>query len=355
MKFADISKLIGIAVIFLTVSCKKEAKDLALPYRKAVPVVLGSHVSAYDLREILFTLDIAVFKGDNETNEIQELTGLPDSSFKFTDYLTSDLSSNSWVRHKIEKIDYTDTIHQRTFSTMILIDQSAGPENFDSTDYYNQRFQAFNAFYKTLNGQGKVIFSSYNRSEKDHKVVLNIINKEFSDNWDAATAKELLDLTHQQSGTSGLFDALEQAIDYISAINTENKSITLFVRNKDDGYSNSSLDNIISLAKSKNVKINIIWLIRQTSNVDLPSLRRLSSGTGGFSVYMGSIYQSTSVFLGLSRLLKLETGFYRIHVKMTIEEPNWFASRYSTGIYLYYYMDGYDRWNYSPFVLEKPY
>ena len=113
------------------------------------------------------------------------------------------------MRHSIEKAEFVDTVSQKTFTTMFLIDQSSAPENFDSTDYYNQRFLAFNAFYKTLEGQGNVVFSYYNKLSTGHDV-LTVINKDFSDRWDPVTTKALLDLTHKQAGSSGLYDALHQ-------------------------------------------------------------------------------------------------------------------------------------------------
>lgn len=341
------------SAVFLD-SCKKVPDSLDLPYRKDVPVLLSTKINAFDLREIRFSIDMAILKGDNETKEVEEFTGLPDSSFKFLDYITTGLDTNTWVRHTIEKAEYTDTISYNTFSTMFLIDQSQSPENFDSTDYYNQRFQAFNAFYKTIDGQGRVIFSSYNRASSERTEVLKIINSQFSESWDPETARSLLGLTHNQAGTSGLFDALEQAILYLSEISTDNKSITLFVRNKDDGLSRLDMEGIISLAKANNVKINIIWLIHETVNVDLKTLRQVSTRTGGFTVYMSSINQSTTVFLRLAKLLKYETNFYRVFVKLSIDEPNYFAPKYSTGIYIYYYVSQFFKWSYVPVFLEKP-
>ncbi|TAL73828.1 MAG: VWA domain-containing protein [Bacteroidetes bacterium] len=352
MRFSLLSKVFVFGVIVLAGSCKKQPEDLRMPYRQNVPALLATRVSSYDLQEVNFSFDLAVLKGDNETKEVQEFTGLPDSSFRFIDFLTTFPSNNTWVTHIIEKTEYVDSVRQNTFSTIFLIDQSEGPEKFDSTDYYNQRFQAFNAFYSTLNRQGNVVFSAYSRTTTSHNV-LRIINNEFSDSWDEATAKSLLDLTHDQSGSSGLFDALEQAIRYFSAYNSENKSITLFVRNKDDGKSNLNLAGIIDLANLNHVKINVIWLIRNTANVDLNALRQLSSKTGGFSVYMGSIYQSSSVFLGLTKLLRMEMSFYRVFVKMNIGAPNYFLPKYSTGVYLYYSPE-FTYWNYVPLYLEKP-
>jgi hypothetical protein len=344
-----IYKTLYIILSVIAISCQKEGTEPALPYRIDVPVLLGTRVESYDLREIHFSFDLAVLKGDNETNAIQEFTGLPDSSFQFEDYEFN----KTMVTHTIEKAQFTDTIPRANFLTMFLIDQSNYPESFDSTDYYNQRFQSFNGFYKTLDGRGQVVFSSYKRVDDTHNV-LSIINTRPSDKWDPAIAGALLGLTHQQKGTSGLYDALEQAIMYLSTEISQNKSITLFVRNKDDTKSNLNLAGVITLANQYNVKINVIWMIHSTENVDLTALRQLSAKTGGFSVYMSSIHQSSTVFLGLTKLLTMDLMFYRVAVKMAIGEPNFFNAKYSTGFYLYYYTSQFYKWSWIPVYLEKP-
>ena len=344
-------KYLGSAFIILAIllsSCKDEPTVLEPPYRYDVPVLLATNVLKYESREIQYYLDLAVFKGDNETASLVELDSLPDSSFHFLDYEFN----GTWARYKVDTVEYRDSIPFNTFTTLILIDQSASPENFDSTDFYNYRFQAFNAFYRNLEGQGKVMFATYNRDNNEHDVI-EPVNSEFRDSWDAETAKSLLNLTHKQSGTAALFDALNQAIDLMSIKYGENKSICLFVRNRDDGKSLLSLDSIVAKAQLKGIKINVVWLIHDSQNTDLKALRKLSSKTGGFSVYMGKIYQSSTVFMALPALLCLRTHFYRIKVTLTIEAPNFFNPVYSDGMYLYYYPPTYFIWSYIPYLLEK--
>jgi hypothetical protein len=321
--------------ILLLTSCEEDPQVLNNPIRYDVPVLLATNVTNYDFQEISFKLDIAVFKGDNEINEVIEFTGLPDSSFKFNFF-----SDDNIVKCFIDKVEYIDSASFATFTTLVLIDQSAFPENFDSTDYYNQRFQAFNAFYKNLNGQGNVCFAYYNRKPNNVNV-LKVINTELSSKWDENVARALLNLTHNQSGSSGLFDALDQAISFIAARGTGNTSITLFLRNKDDGQSNITLNNLILKAKASNVKINIIWLINDITNVDGVTLRRLATKTGGFTVYMSYVFQSTTVFLQLPKLLKMETNFYRVSARITKEPPLFFnQTSYNPGVYIYYYPPG---------------
>jgi hypothetical protein len=183
---------------------------------------------------------------------------------------------------------------------------------------------------------------------------MKVINSELSDKWDENVARALLNLTHNQSGSSGLFDALDQAISFIAARGTDNASVTLFVRNKDDGLSNITLDNLILKAKASNVKINLIWLINDPVNVDASTLRRLASSTGGFSVYMDIILQSNTVFLQLVRLLRMETNFYRVTARITVPPPSFFnQTRFNTKVSVYYYTSKYLTGNNVFFALEK--
>ncbi|MCX6333862.1 MAG: hypothetical protein NT092_06095 [Bacteroidia bacterium] len=333
----------------LLTSCEEDPQPLSIPIRFDVPVLLATDVIYYDLQEIRFKLDIAVFKGDNELNEVFEYTDLPDSSFKFEDYVFNGDS----VKYFVDKVEYIDSSGFDSFTTLVLIDQSAYPENFDSTDYYNYRFQAFNTFYKNLNGQGKVCFAYFNRKQGDVSV-MKVINTQLSGEWNENVARGLLNLTHSQSGSSGLFDALDQAISFIAARGTDNTSITLFVRNKDDGQSSITLSNLILKAKASNIKINVIWLINDPVNVDANTLRRLATSTGGFTVYMDEILQSNTVFLKLSDLLNLHTYFYRITTRITVDPPTFFnQTRYNTKVSVYYYTSKYLTGNNVFFALEK--
>lgn len=335
------------------VSCEPDTGSVALPYRRDIPVLLGTHVRSYASKEIKFTLDLAVYKGDNSVNVVPDFTGLPDSSFRFEDYWYVKGIDSTRVTHQIEKTEFVDTSAFSTFSNLVLIDQSASPENFDTTDYYNERFEAFNAFCKNLNGQGKIAFASFRRISDEHDVV-DYINTNFSDTWDQATMLRLLNLTHLQGGSSPLYDALERAIYFISARNLENPSITVLIKNRDDGKSDINLDNLILLAKQSNIKINVIWLIHRYQNVDFSALRRLPYETGGFMVYMSSSYQMNSVFLRMPDLLRVTTSFYRIFVKMTATGPENFANAYNTGMYLYYYTSEFYQWNWFPVYFDKP-
>ena len=335
-----------LCMLMLLSSCKKEPDTLEPPYRHDASVLLAAKALKYELREIIFNVDVAILKGDNESKLVEDFNDLPDSSFNFQE------GKDERITYEVLNVEYRDTNAFSTFTTMILIDESAYPENFDSTDFTNYRFQAFNAFYRNLNAQGKVLFATYNRIGDEHNV-LRKINNTFSNQWEEETVLSLLDLTHKQSGTAALYDALKEAIEIMDVAEGENKSICLFVRNKDDGKSLNTLDEIIALAKEKNIKINVIWLIKDTQNTDLKALRKLSCKTGGFAVYMGKIYQSSTIFMALPDLLRLRYNFYRITVKMTIVSSSYFMETFNDGLRVYYFPPRFYIWNYVPYILEK--
>ncbi|MBI5217538.1 MAG: VWA domain-containing protein [Bacteroidia bacterium] len=236
-----------------------------------------------------------------------------------------------------------------------MIDQSDSVESYNISDPNNQRFQAINGFYKTLNGEGEVIFSAYARNGKLKDDTLTILNNDFSSEWDEETAKKMLDLTHTTGGTSCMYDAIYKMINYMAARPGSNKSLVVLARNKDDGKSAHTLDEVIQLAKDKNIKINLIWMIKNYLNVNFDALRKLPSKTGGFLVYNGYVYQLSTVFLGLKKILRNEYKFYRFRATLLIDSPDYFADAFRDGIKIYYYsFSSYYIWNYVPFYLEKP-
>lgn len=355
MKLIKYLRNLSIFILLWLVSCIKPVNP-TLPHLFSVSVLMGTHVQSYQLREIDYDIDLAVFKGDNTLNSIVDYQGMPDSAFSFGDYdwVASD---GTIFKHTFEKIEYRDTSVMSTFSTLILIDQSASPKNFNTWDSLNRRFEAYNAFYRNLKGQGKAAFAWFSRTGTGHDVV-NYINNDFSSDWDENTALALLDLTHKQSGTSGLYDAIERAVIFVASKNLENPSVTVFVKNKDDGLSDISLDNLIYLANQSHVRINVIWLM-SSGGVDWDAFGRLSTETGGFSLllYLDSFGEFSTTMIRLPSLLMVATHYYKISVRFTATGPGWFATQYKDGMYCEIYdpvSKYYELLNFIPIRLEKP-
>lgn len=348
MKRLIIYGLICLAVIFA--GCKKES-NFYYPVRYDVPILTSTKIINFGYRKIDFELCVTLLKGDNASDNIQELNILPDTCFQFEEYQTS---NGCWVKMQRNKISVSDTTPLSYYTTAIMIDQSDEPESFNQSDPYNQRFQALNGYFKTLDGKGEVMFAAYARKGKIKTDTLSILSNGFETSWSEETAKSLLDLTHSTGGSSPMFDAIYKMIQVVDKKPGVNKSIIVYARNKDDGQSSHSIDELIALANEKQIKLNVIWMIKDYNNVDFDALRKMPTKTGGFMIYVGKVYQLSTLFLGLSRVLRNEFKFYRLNLSLAIDEPDHFATTYRAGIYIYYYnFSTYFIWSFLPFHLEK--
>jgi hypothetical protein len=330
-------------------SCKKTEPETVLPWRYDVPVLYSANAYNYQTRQIDFNLKIAVLRGNNETEaEIEEYTGIPDTCFKFEDYLFG----NTWVKFHINNITYTHDTATIPYFTSIMLDQSAMPESFDVNDKYNQRFQAINGYLNKLKGNGQVMISGFARNG-ELSGNIEYCNTTPISYWNKSTAKNLLDLTHKTGGTSCLFDALNTMLDQMANVPAQNKSIVVLLINKDDSLGTNNLENVIQKAKLNNIKINLIWLINTWQYVDFTTMTELPARTGGFLVYMGKIYQMSTVFWGLDKLLTKTVNYYNLDVKLTVDAPSSFGITYQDGLKLYYPVSSYYDWNNVQFKLFK--
>ncbi len=336
-------------LMFLVFSCKKPEPDTQLPWRYDVPVLFSASAYNYQLREIDFNLKLAVLRGNNDTEaEIEEFTNIPDTSFKFTDYMFN----NTWVRFNINDITYTKDPTTIPYFTSIMLDQSATPESFDLNDKYNQRYQAINGYLNKLKGNGDVLVSGFARNGKLSGNIEYCNSTPISE-WDKTTALNLLDMTHKTGGTSCLFDALNSMLDKMDGINAQNKSIVVVLMNKDDSLGTATLESVIQKAQTDNIKISLVWLIDNWEYVDFKTFTELPARTGGFLIYMGDIYQVSTIFYGLDKLLTKNVNYYYLDVKLTIDSPNYFNDTYQTGIKVWYPNSSYYTWSYIPFKLFK--
>ncbi len=349
MKKSSIYLLLFIVPVVIFISCKKPEPETTLPWRYDVPVLYAAKAYNYQTRQIDFNLNIAVLKGNNETEaDIEEYTGIPDTCFKFENYLIN----NTWVKFQINNVIYTHDTAAISYFTSIMLDQSSTPESFDLNDKYNQRYQAINGYLNKLKGNGQVLLSGFARNGalSDNIEFCNTTPISY---WDKSTAKKLLDLTHKTGGTSCLFDALNSMLDQMATIPAQNKSIVVLLMNKDDSLGTNNIENVIQKAKLNNIKINLIWLISTWQNVDFNILTDLPIRTGGFLVYMGKIYQMSTVFWGLDKLLTRTVNYYKLDVKLTVDAPSSFGVTYQDGVKLYYPVSSYYGWNNVQFKLFK--
>ena len=338
-----------ILFLFFAISCRKKEADTQLPWRYDVPVLYSAEAYDYTLRQIDFQLKLAVLRGNNKTEEaIEEYINISDTSFQFEDYIFN----GGWVRFMKKNISYENSTPDATYFTSIMLDQSAVPESFDINDKMNQRYQAINGFLNRLTGAGQVLISGFARDGK-LSGNLEFCNPNPVQSWDKSTARNLLDLTHKTGGTSCLFDALDEMLDHMENIQAQNKSIVVLVMNKDDSLSTATLESVIQKAKNLNIKVNLIWLIDNWTYVDFTTFTELPARTGGFLIYMGDIYQVSTIFYGLDKILTNNVNYYKLDVKLTIDSPNYFLDTYRTGIKILYPNSSYYTWSFIPFKLFK--
>jgi len=295
--------------IFLFTHCSKEnnvEKKFWPPDAWSVAVMLSTNVISYNADEVLLDMDVAVLDGSQSlTEDTMGIVNIPNNSFVFFDLANFD--------YEIQNIEYsTPTTKSDLFSTAILIDQSS---SYQYIDEKNERFESINAFMQNVKPGNEFLIAAFARDGSLENEV-SIYGNGFTDNWQDVVF-DLLDLTEKTGGTSNLYDALAQLIDYVSAnaANT-NKSIVALIRNDDDQQSLTTLDSVISKAAQQSVKINIVWLYDQNYDFNAQTLRKLSWGTGGFTVATGIIKQANTIFMSLNRLLKNQFNFYRINLKM---------------------------------------
>jgi hypothetical protein len=213
----------------------------------------------------------------------------------------------------------------QTYYHALMIDQSNISNSYEKRDPYNYRFENINAYLKNINAQGNVILSAYSRNGKIEQDTLTVYGNNFTMKWNKEISTNLLDLTHKTAGTSSQYDALYNIIEFMSKNSPDsNRSISIYIINKDDGNSIHSLDEIIDLAVVNHVKINPVFLSYSSDYIDFRSLLQLANETGGY-VELGGIWQLSSAFFMLNRILKRQVHFYRIYVTQTITPPNWFG------------------------------
>jgi len=335
------------SVLFTT--CKEEQHEPTLPFSYNVSVLLNTKILDFQLRKIDYYLDVAVIKGSKTMDSIGEYSDLPDSVFKFKDYYFN----NKLVHFQINKIEYLDTIPEKTFYTALLIDQSANGNSYELRDPYNYRYENINAFLKNLSGQGHVILSACARNGELANNVLTIYGDKFISHWNKEIATNLLALTHQTGGTSSINDGLYGMVDFMAKNAPDsNRSVTVVLINKDDGKSIHSIEQIKSLAVDNHIRINFIFLSYNINFIDFRSFTGLAEASGGFCE-LGGIWELSSSFFMMNKLLKRDLFFYRIHTTLTIESPQYFNPNYMDVLKTVYDTNSkYD--NYLYFVLEKP-
>lgn len=304
-------------------SCKEEQPDPYLPFSWDCAVLLKTHVKNYTPNKIDFYLDVLAIQGSTRFDNVKEREGLIDTFFEFENYVYNGCK----VQHNLTQIEYLDTLAYPTFYNALMIDQSNLPNNYTSRDPYNYRFENINSFLKNINYQGNTLLSAFSRNGKLENDVLTIYGDGFQPKWTPDICENLLDLTHKTAGSCSAYDAINDMIDYVAIHSPDsNRSITIFLINKDDSLSSHSIEELAFKAENNHIKINTVFL-SYSSYIDFRSMMYLTNRTGGFSM-LGGIWEHSGSFFMMNQILKNNVQFYRLHITLTIEAPSKFGSSY---------------------------
>lgn len=278
-------------------SCKKEDIVFSFPEAEMHPVLMRSVTESSEYPDLIFHLDFALLQ-PNGTNTLLSPTDTHSIHFP---------SGNTYA-YNILDFQLLNPAPENSFCTALLIDQSANYEYFGG----DQLFEGLNSFMHNTGAGNSALIAGYARNNQQGDSIYTICGNGFIKEWDKEQAKDVFSLFRQTEGTPCLYDALYNMIEYVDAHGEGvNKSIVVLASNEDDGMSKYSLDQIISNAVEKNIKIHVIWL--HWSN-DYFELMYAAHFTGGFLSYCSNMAEVNMLYLSLPQLLLNQMNFYRIKV-----------------------------------------
>jgi hypothetical protein len=288
-------------ILFMTISCSKDSNYTWMDdFFLMVPVMAYSHADSFSSNTIDFTLDIlmcsdySVFPPD--TNALHLYNG-PN------------------YRYAITGSTLVNPEKQDEYCMTLLVDQSG---DYLDEDFNNERSLAFNEYYRHISTDGSFILSAFSAGGLLPRDTCTVFWEGFTNAYNDANARDLLELASLTGGQSCLLDALYNMTDYMAQNGTgTNRSIVAFVHKKDE-VSRHTVSEVIDHAILNNVRINIIWL--KDSALDVTQLTKIPVKTGGFSIYCYDELNLIPLFHHLAELLRNEAAVRRYSVKFLAQD-----------------------------------
>ncbi|MCP9767084.1 VWA domain-containing protein [Lacihabitans sp. LS3-19] len=289
-----------IITTFVTFGCTRIV-EIEIPPYKAEPSgsVLTSRVVSSNPGSYIVEVDLHIV--DDRAQYIRNLTSdnfsIP-SSYPFENYT---FSLNDFKRG-------LSTDYKGTYAAMFLMDQSG---SILSTDPYDSRVEAANIFLNNLGPSDVVGLSSFTNS---YFTVHHKIGSEISQ-----IRSTLNILANSEGGGTPLYISTFDLTELLSTMTTiENKALIVFT---DGGDTNGGKtpDQIIQLAKEKNIQIYTVGLGGGLNNLDV--LSKIAYETGGYFMWAEDANQLISYFGTLGNLLQGNANFYRIRFEIKTPSP----------------------------------
>lgn len=209
----------------------------------------------------------------------------------------------------LEILNVTNENEEQTgnSSTVLLIDQSG---SYLELDPFNNRSKAINKFLEDFVAPGDFLLGGFSASGLVTEPV-EYASDNFSSSWiDAAF---LFDLAERTGGTSSLYDAVDDALDKLSASLKPDKNLVVMIH-ASDGGSSLSLADVITKANLNNVKIHVIVF----GNQPLPSeVWSIAEQTEGMFALCETDSDLITVFDNLERLLNIYSAFNTLTIQFT--------------------------------------
>lgn len=301
MKTRTFFFLCSICISFLLSGCSKDdgpapiiepIDDNSLPSA----AILGIQVLEKTDKDIKFRLNVAVFR-DSENVE----KNLDGSSFRID-------SVNVWGY----QYGFHNTVSQlmggsatANYSALMLLDQSG---SISITDPDNYRLEASKIFCSNLGDGNNTALWYFNNYSYTSLV-----------DFTTDTAKviaEIEKLRDQEGGSTPLYEAQYDAINYTKQNSNKPRKAILTFTDGQDSYFGKTSEEVKDLAKSQQVALYNIGL----GEVNTYDLQQQATETGGGFLYAKDARQLISIFGNLGKLLDKTAAFYQ--TEWTLSSPN---------------------------------
>jgi hypothetical protein len=293
-------------ILVLFAGCKKEEEEPFFQYLIGIPnaTVMGIQYVSNTSNELVIDMDVSVL-----TSNDRNVKWVEDSAFK--------PGTIPYLQYTIESVSQMQYPVRDNYSNLLIMDQSG---NYDDFDPANQRLRALNKFFQDVNNDNRAntAFGYFSRSGNwtDDLFVYNEWANPFKYDYEVAVEQQFW-MTFFEGGTSNLYDAINQSINYVDEFApTDNKMVTAFVKDTDDGLGMYYKD-VIANALQKNVKINIISIGAYSND-----FFEMTYKTGGFlsiidARTLGEVMdKGTTMLGGLNKLLLENLKVYQVRVKI---------------------------------------
>jgi hypothetical protein len=159
-----------------------------------------------------------------------------------------------------------------TSSTVLLLDQSG---SYSATDPYNYRIKIVNKFLEDIGSPHDFILGAFSSQGLLTQEPVEYNSNEFILQWE--NRDFLFELAKRTGGKSSLYDAINSAMDKLSASPSAKRNL-IVLTHANDGGSTASLSDLIAKAVSNSIKVHIIILGPEPLPSSLWELSQQSQG-----------------------------------------------------------------------------